>query len=137
MKKFERIEREIRKGWGSDPSVEICCKILNFAATSKNGGALMLTYADIEKLTGAKYDDERLNTALAILVYRFSVLELGFVFFDDKNEPHYLDEHEKADFVQAGELSHPHSGELIKDAKTKVFTYYTAEPLNLLEEVLS
>lgn len=135
MKRYEAIENAIAKRWGKDPAVQICCAILDYVVSKPQETSVMLTYGDFGKLTGSTYDQEELQRAIAILVSRFRALDMRLVFFDEDDEPHYLDEEEQSDFIETGELAHPDSGDLVPDAKERIFPYYLAAPQALLEEV--
>lgn len=137
MKRFEAIEQAIKDRWADDPAVRMCCDILNFAVSKPDEAAVMLTYGDFAKLTGATFEREELQRAITILVSRFSALEMRLVFVDDKDGPFYLDKEEQKDFINSGKLAHPQSGETVEGAEERIFPYYVAEPKSLLEEVRS
>ncbi|MDW9593792.1 hypothetical protein GOA63_16425 [Sinorhizobium meliloti] len=135
MKRFQAIEKAIQERWAGDPAAGMCCAILDYAVSKPDETSVMLTFGDFSKLTGASFDQEELQRAIAILVSRYSALEMRLIFFDEKDGPLYLDKEEQSDFVKTGTLAHPHSGEIVQDAKDRIFPYYIAQPQALLEEV--
>lgn len=135
MKRFEAIERSILSRWGNMPAVNICRAILEHAASKPTVDRLMLTYGDLYKLIGLRYDAEELQQAITILVNRFNALEMRMLFVDDHQKEFYLEDEEQSDFLETGELAHPESGQTVINPEDHVFPYYVAFPPDLLEEV--
>jgi len=135
MRRFEQIEEAIASRWGDNPAVKICRVILDYVASKSTCESLMITYGDINKMTGMRYDLDELQQAITILVSRFNALELHLAFVDELERTFYLEEDDVKDFFETGKIAHPESGETITDAKDRTYPYYVAFPSSMLEEV--
>ncbi len=135
MRRFEIIEQAIEARWGIDPTVGVCRLILEYAVSKPTQETVMLTFGDFKRIAGADYDQEELQRAIAILVSRFHALEMRLVFIDNDEGPIYLKPDEQQDFIERGQLIHPHRGVLVEGGEKNTFPYYIARPQTLLEEV--
>ncbi|MBS0988819.1 hypothetical protein JK182_09105 [Acetobacter okinawensis] len=135
MRRFEAIEHAIAEKWGSDPAVGVCRLILEYVVSKPAEESVMLTFGDFKNIAGADFDQEQLQMAIAILVSRYNVLEMRLVFMDDNEGPIYLEPDEQQDFIDTGQLTHPHSGVVVNGGEDQIFPYYVAKPQTLLEEV--
>jgi hypothetical protein len=134
MRKFEVISGFIAREWGRDPIADACLSIIKWVVDQPNQNSEMIMLGTLGKVSGIDPRDPELMRVISILTSSTGVLSWRFAYIPDDDEPTYLNDEEVAEFVASSTFVDRRSGELVLNAPSLIYPYFSANPDDLRAE---
>nr|WP_295234198.1 hypothetical protein [uncultured Brevundimonas sp.] len=134
MRKFEAISRFIKREWGDDPVADACLSIIKWVIGQPNQNSEMIMLGTLGKVSGIDTRDPELMRVISVLTSSTDVLSWRFAYIPDDDEPTYLNDEEAAEFVASSSFVDRNSGNLVDNAPSLIYPYFSANPDDLRAE---
>lgn len=124
VSRLEDIKNKLHEGYGDDPTLYLCDKLIDYIAHLPNQETGQLTAKALARGTRHAFDGELLRAITILVSSPEAVLDSKLLFIDDDGTFEDIAKERYEQAVSEGSIVHPVSGVLLEEYDKYVFPYF-------------